>query len=218
MVRSNFPCHVALYKLFSSISTVSCWIPNRSTGPAGRKCWPPPVSPSPGNITAINASESTTATCCAPWPARPIHPATGIASGRSTRPRNSCFRTRMTAPPFEPDLARHAPRPSTATFKLAVVSSSSRSEIEPLLVDGGIREHFDTVVGGGDVKTPKALPGAVPAGRHPPRRGHCPGARGFRRRNRQRTRRGLRGHPRPSPHGSGRPVTPALSAGQLAPR
>jgi HAD superfamily hydrolase (TIGR01509 family) len=43
-------------------------------------------------------------------------------------------------------------------FKLAVVSSSSCSEIEPLMVAGGIRQHFDTVVGGGDVKIQKPSP------------------------------------------------------------
>jgi beta-phosphoglucomutase len=67
------------------------------------------------------------------------------------------FQERMKAPRFEtaltamlPDLHRR--------FRLAVVSSSAVVEIEPLLVAGGIREHFDTIVGGGDVKAQKPSP------------------------------------------------------------
>jgi HAD superfamily hydrolase (TIGR01509 family) len=67
------------------------------------------------------------------------------------------FQDRMLSTPFEfalsemlPDLHRQ--------FKLAVVSSSACSEIEPLLVAGGIRDHFDTVVGGGDVSRLKPDP------------------------------------------------------------
>ncbi len=71
--------------------------------------------------------------------------------------KKQLFRARMTAPPFEPDLACLLPD-LHREFKLAVVSSSSCSEIEPLLVTGGIRDHFDTVVGGGDVKVQKPSP------------------------------------------------------------
>jgi beta-phosphoglucomutase len=71
--------------------------------------------------------------------------------------KKQLFQARMTAPPFEPDLARMLPA-LHREFKLAVVSSSSRSEIEPLLVKGGIWEHFDTIVGGGDVKIQKPSP------------------------------------------------------------
>ena len=39
-----------------------------------------------------------------------------------------------------------------------MVSSSSASEIEPLLVAGGIRGHFDTIVGGSDVQRHKPAP------------------------------------------------------------
>jgi beta-phosphoglucomutase len=68
------------------------------------------------------------------------------------------FQRRMAASPaFHPALdgllaglhARH---------KLAVVSSSAVSEISPLLDAGGLRRHFDTVVGGGDVKRHKPAP------------------------------------------------------------
>jgi beta-phosphoglucomutase len=71
--------------------------------------------------------------------------------------KKQLFQARLTAPPFEPDLADMLPA-LHREFKLAVVSSSSRAEIEPLLMTGGIHEHFDTVVGGGDVKTQKPSP------------------------------------------------------------
>ncbi len=67
------------------------------------------------------------------------------------------FQERMKAPVFESSLAGMLPA-LHRQFKLAVVSSSSCSEIEPLLVSGGIREHFDTVVGGGDVVQQKPAP------------------------------------------------------------
>ena len=68
------------------------------------------------------------------------------------------FRARMIAQPaFDPildgllaDLHRR--------YRLAVVSSSSCSEIEPLLVAGGLRPHFDTVVGGEQVEHHKPAP------------------------------------------------------------
>lgn len=68
------------------------------------------------------------------------------------------FQRRMAAhPPFHPALdglladlrARH---------KLAVVSSSAVSEISPLLEAGGLRRHFDAVVGGDDVERHKPAP------------------------------------------------------------
>jgi HAD superfamily hydrolase (TIGR01509 family) len=67
------------------------------------------------------------------------------------------FQARMTAPPFEGSLIAMLPS-LHRQFKLAVVSSSSTSEIEPLLVAGGIRQHFDTIVGGGDVSRHKPAP------------------------------------------------------------
>lgn len=67
------------------------------------------------------------------------------------------FQERMQAPLFEPSLAGMLPD-LHRQFKLAVVSSSSVTEIEPLLVAGGLRQHFDTVVGGGDVSVQKPSP------------------------------------------------------------
>ena len=67
------------------------------------------------------------------------------------------FQARMTAPSFEPALAGMLPG-LHRQFRLAVVSSSSSSEIEPVLVAGAIRQHFDTIVGGGDVKRHKPAP------------------------------------------------------------
>ena len=67
------------------------------------------------------------------------------------------FQARMSAPPFEPALAGMLPG-LHRQFKMAVVSSSSSSEIAPLLVAGGIREHFDTIVGGDDVNRHKPAP------------------------------------------------------------
>jgi beta-phosphoglucomutase len=72
--------------------------------------------------------------------------------------KKELFRTRMSHnPPFSPALAAllEQLRP---TYKLAVVSSSSCSEIEPLLVAGRLREFFDTVVCGESVKNHKPAP------------------------------------------------------------
>ncbi|MGB7763116.1 MAG: HAD family hydrolase [Bryobacteraceae bacterium] len=65
--------------------------------------------------------------------------------------KKELFRQRVLAhPPFDPaldalleDLHR--------TYKLAVVTSSARGEIDPLLVAGGLRHHFDALVGAEDV-------------------------------------------------------------------
>ncbi len=72
--------------------------------------------------------------------------------------KKELFRTRMQGnPPFDPALSG-ALSALLPTHKLAVVSSSSCSEIEPLLVNGGIRAHFGTVVGGETVKRLKPHP------------------------------------------------------------
>ena len=71
--------------------------------------------------------------------------------------KKALFQARMTTPAFEPALVAGLPA-LHRTLKLAVVSSSSCSEIEPLLVAGGIREHFDTVVGGDNVRSQKPAP------------------------------------------------------------
>jgi HAD superfamily hydrolase (TIGR01509 family) len=43
-------------------------------------------------------------------------------------------------------------------YKLAVVTSSATTEIVPILTAGGIRQHFDTLVGGEDVQNHKPAP------------------------------------------------------------
>ncbi|MGO9262736.1 MAG: HAD family hydrolase [Bryobacteraceae bacterium] len=68
------------------------------------------------------------------------------------------FRERMVAhPAFDPALDGLLAR-LHERYKLAVVSSSSSSEIEPLLIAGGLRGHFDTVVGGEQVERHKPAP------------------------------------------------------------
>jgi HAD superfamily hydrolase (TIGR01509 family) len=67
------------------------------------------------------------------------------------------FQERMKCPPFERALVAMLPE-LHRDYRTAVVSSSSASEIEPLLVAGGIREHFDTIVGGEMVTKHKPAP------------------------------------------------------------
>jgi len=68
------------------------------------------------------------------------------------------FRARvLAAPPFDPAL-REFLRALDGRYALAVVSSSSCSEIEPMLEAGGLRRYFQTVVGGESVKRHKPAP------------------------------------------------------------
>jgi HAD superfamily hydrolase (TIGR01509 family) len=61
------------------------------------------------------------------------------------------FRERtLAAPPFDVSLDGFLAELHRG-YKLAVVSSSSRTEIESLLEAGGLRKHFDTLVVGEDV-------------------------------------------------------------------
>jgi beta-phosphoglucomutase len=72
--------------------------------------------------------------------------------------KKEIFRERMLAhPPFAPALGAFLAGLHT-TYKLAVVSSSSCAEIEPLLETAGLREYFGTVVGGETVKHQKPDP------------------------------------------------------------
>src|SRR5208283_1223724 len=58
------------------------------------------------------------------------------------------FRARMAQlPPFDRSLDEFLSG-LHGGYKLAVVSSSSTTEIAPILVAGGIRQHFDALVGG----------------------------------------------------------------------
>jgi len=67
------------------------------------------------------------------------------------------FQERAQHPVFEPELKAMLPS-LAASYRLAVVSSSAFSEIEPLLVNGGVRPYFGTVVGGDHVKNQKPAP------------------------------------------------------------
>jgi beta-phosphoglucomutase len=72
--------------------------------------------------------------------------------------KKELFRARMmAAPPFpaglEPMLAR-----LEGKYRMAVVSSSSSSEIEPLLVAARLRRYFATLVGGENVRHHKPAP------------------------------------------------------------
>jgi beta-phosphoglucomutase len=72
--------------------------------------------------------------------------------------KKELFRSKMiTAPPFPETLAPLLER-LKGSYRMAVVSSSSCQEIEPLMVRAGLRNYFDTVVGGGDVVKQKPDP------------------------------------------------------------
>jgi beta-phosphoglucomutase len=72
--------------------------------------------------------------------------------------KKELFRSKMmAAPPFPTSLAGTLQR-LKPKYKLAVVSSSSCQEIEPLMVRAELRAYFDTVVGGGDVVKQKPDP------------------------------------------------------------
>ena len=70
------------------------------------------------------------------------------------------FLARMTTnPPFDPALAGFL-EGLHGRYKMAVVSSSSRTEIEPMLAAGGLRQYFATIVGAESVKRYKPAPDA----------------------------------------------------------
>ena len=72
--------------------------------------------------------------------------------------KKKLFQARMAQlPPFEQSLDRFLSGLHGA-YKLAVVTSSATTEIAPILAAGGIRQHFDTLVGGEDVKHHKPAP------------------------------------------------------------
>jgi beta-phosphoglucomutase len=76
--------------------------------------------------------------------------------------KKDLFRARMlTAPPFLPVLDNLLAR-LHRQYKLAVVSSSSRTEIDPLLTAGGLREHFDALVCSEDLPRQKLKPAPDP--------------------------------------------------------
>jgi HAD superfamily hydrolase (TIGR01509 family) len=71
--------------------------------------------------------------------------------------KRALFQAEMTHPSFEPRLVSLLAT-LHQTHPLAVVSSSACGEIEPLLVAGGIRHYFGTVVGGDSVRRQKPAP------------------------------------------------------------
>jgi beta-phosphoglucomutase len=68
------------------------------------------------------------------------------------------FRARMIAAPPLPETLPAMLEALKKSYRMAVVSSSSREEIEPLMDRAGILHYFDTVVGGGDVQKHKPHP------------------------------------------------------------
>jgi HAD superfamily hydrolase (TIGR01509 family) len=72
--------------------------------------------------------------------------------------KKELFRARMLAAPPFPEGLRPLLAELAGGYKLAVVTSSSCSEIEPLLVRAGLRDYFATVVGGEDVPRHKPAP------------------------------------------------------------
>jgi len=72
--------------------------------------------------------------------------------------KKELFGRRMAdTPPFHPEL-KSLLEELRLGYKMAVVSSSACSEIEPLLDCAGLRAYFETVVGGDSVKRHKPAP------------------------------------------------------------
>ena len=71
--------------------------------------------------------------------------------------KRELFRERMAHPEFDPALTTLL-NDLAGSYKMAVVSSSACSEIQPILEAGGLLSFFGTVVGGGDVKRHKPAP------------------------------------------------------------
>jgi beta-phosphoglucomutase len=76
--------------------------------------------------------------------------------------KKELFRARtLAAPPFDTGMDGLLGQ-LHAGYKLAVVSSSSRTEIEPLLLAGGLRAHFDALVCAEDLPREKLKPAPDP--------------------------------------------------------
>lgn len=72
--------------------------------------------------------------------------------------KSALFRRRtLESPPFAPELGDFLKRLHGA-YKLAVVTASSRQDIEPLLAAGGIAGHFDALVCGKEAGRHKPAP------------------------------------------------------------
>jgi beta-phosphoglucomutase len=76
--------------------------------------------------------------------------------------KKELFRARvLTAPPFLPALDEMLAE-LHQEYKMAVVSSSSKTEIDPLLLVGGLRTHFDVLVCAEDVPRDRHKPAPDP--------------------------------------------------------
>jgi HAD superfamily hydrolase (TIGR01509 family) len=72
--------------------------------------------------------------------------------------KKQLFMSRMTTkPPFDASLAAFL-ESLNGRYKMAVVSSSSCTEIEPMLAAGGLLRYFETIVGAESVKRYKPAP------------------------------------------------------------
>jgi len=71
--------------------------------------------------------------------------------------KKKLFQARMEKPPFPAGVADLLDR-LKREYRLAVVSSSARDEIEPPLVRAGLRQHFGVLVTGGDTPRHKPAP------------------------------------------------------------
>ena len=72
--------------------------------------------------------------------------------------KSALFRQRtLAAPPFAPELGGFLKR-LHGTYKLAVVTASSRADIEPLLEAGGLSGYFDALVCGKEAGRNKPAP------------------------------------------------------------
>ena len=71
--------------------------------------------------------------------------------------KKELFQRRMEQPPFPPGLPLLLDSLRNG-YKMAVVSSSARSEIEPPLVAGGLRDYFAALVTAGDAPRHKPAP------------------------------------------------------------
>jgi beta-phosphoglucomutase len=92
------------------------------------------------------------------WFAARCHPPADYDALWAGYPRKrELFHQRMQNPPFPPGLADFMAE-LHRSWKLAVVSSSGRQEVEPLLKLAGIRDFLDAVVCGGDVARRKPEP------------------------------------------------------------
>ncbi len=72
--------------------------------------------------------------------------------------KKELFCSRMLAAPAFPDGLAALLEDLGAAYRLAIVSSSSSSEIEPLVERAGLRQYFATIVGGDSVTRHKPAP------------------------------------------------------------